>query len=313
MNKTGEYYTSALRYVRARKPKENTMTEDTKAGRLLKNRFVLEQKLGSGGMGDVYKALDLRQQEAQVPNPYIAIKLLAKDFAKHKDAVVTLHREMAKTRQMRSEHIMGMYDFDADGDTVFVAMELLDGLPLDDFLKEHPEGISHEDAWNLIRGICEALKVAHGVNIVHADFKPGNVFYTADKVAKVFDFGIARAVPSAFSEDAPETAEEGRDKTVFDPAARGPLTPAYASYEMLTGEAPSRSDDVYAVALVTYELFTGKHPYNRLSADKALQKGLEPEPVPFLKSSHWQALRKALEIKAENRTETIEEFMEGVF
>ena len=252
-------------------------------GRILKNRFVLEQLLGSRGMGDVYKALDLRQQEAHEHNPYVAIKLLKKDFAQHKDSIISLQREMSKTRHMRSEHIMGMYDFDAEGDTVFVAMELVSGMPLSDFLKEHPEGVSREDAWNIIRGICEGLKAAHALNIVHSDFKPGNIFYTEDKVAKVFDFGIARAIPSTLVDDDAGQDREGTDTTVFDPVTLGALTPAFASYEMLTGQVPAKSDDVYAVALVAYELFTGKHPYNRAPADKALARGMQPEPIPFLK------------------------------
>lgn len=295
-------------YIASIGPESGQDSGKTSTGRLLKNRFVLEEKLGSGGMGDVYKALDLRQQEAQEKNPYVAIKLLREDFAKHKDATISLQREMAKTRQMRSENIMGMYDFDVEGETVFVAMEYLTGEPLDDFLKAHPEGVSHDDAWNIIRGICQGLKAAHALNIVHSDFKPGNIFYTKEKVAKVFDFGIARAVQNPGT-----SADDGKDATVFDPGSLGALTPTYASYEMLTGQVPAIADDVYAVALVTYELFTGKHPYNRVSAEKALARGMEPEPISFLKRRHWKALRKALEFKGEDRTATIDEFMEGMF
>ena len=271
------------------------------------NRFVLEEKVGSGGMGDVYKALDLRQQEAQERNPYIAIKILNESFARHKDAFISLQRETTRTRGIPHPNIMAVYDFDKEGDTVFMSMELLDGKPLDDYLKDHPEGVSVDDAWNIIDGICQGLGRAHGAGIVHSDFKPGNIYYTTDKNCKVFDFGIARAVAN------PGDIVADGEKTVFDAGSLGALTPTYASYEMLKGLEPTKSDDLYAVALVAYELFTGKHPYNRLPADKALEQGLEPEPVPFMKRRHWKALRKALEIKGENRTETIEEFHEGMF
>lgn len=280
---------------------------NSEAGRLLKNRFVLEEKVGSGGMGDVYKALDLRQQEAQERNPYIAIKILNESFARHKDAFISLQRETTRTRGIPHPNIMAVYDFDKEGDTVFMSMELLDGKPLDDYLKDHPEGVSVDDAWNIIDGICQGLGRAHGAGIVHSDFKPGNIYYTTDKNCKVFDFGIARAVAN------PGDIEADGEKTVFDAGSLGALTPAYASYEMLKGLEPTKSDDLYAVALVAYELFTGKHPYNRVPADKALERGLEPEPIPFLKRRHWKALRKALEIKGENRTETIAEFHEGMF
>ncbi|HKI73471.1 MAG TPA: serine/threonine-protein kinase, partial [Pseudomonadales bacterium] len=238
---------------------------NSEAGRLLKNRFVLEEKVGSGGMGDVYKALDLRQQEAQERNPYIAIKILNEHFARHKDAFISLQREATRTRGIPHPNIMAVYDFDREGDTVFMSMELLDGKPLDDYLKEHPEGVSVEDAWNIIDGICQGLARAHGANIVHSDFKPGNIYYTDDKLAKVFDFGIARAVSN------PNDLQADGEKTVFDAGSLGALTPTYASYEMLTGKEPTKSDDVYAVALVAYELFTGRHPYNRTPADKALE------------------------------------------
>ena len=280
---------------------------NTEAGRLLKNRFVLEEKIGSGGMGDVYKALDLRQQEAQERDPYIAIKLLNENFARHKDAFLSLQRETSRTRGIPHPNIMAVYDFDREGDTVFMSMELLDGKPLDDYLKEHPEGVSVEDAWIIIDGICGGLGRAHGAGIVHSDFKPGNIFYTKDKTAKVFDFGIARAVSN------PNELEADGEKTVFDAGSLGALTPTYASYEMLKGMEPSKSDDVYAVALVAYELFMGKHPYDRVPADKAFDRGLKPKPVPFLKRRHWKALKKALELKGEDRTQTIDEFYEGMF
>lgn len=280
---------------------------NSEAGRLLKNRFVLEEKVGSGGMGDVYKALDLRQQEAQERNPYIAIKILNDDFARHKDAFISLQREATRTRGIPHPNIMGVYDFDREGETVFMSMELLDGKPLDDYLRDHPEGVSIEDSWNIIDGICQGLSRAHGAGIVHSDFKPGNIYYTGDKVAKVFDFGIARAVSS------PGDIKADGEKTVFDAGSLGALTPTYASLEMLLGKEPTKSDDVYAVALVAYELFTGRHPYNRTPADKALERGLEPDPVPFLKRRHWRALKKGLALKGEDRYDSIDEFHQDMF
>lgn len=293
-------------YVASQGPDDGSRG-NTEAGRLLKNRFVLEEKVGSGGMGDVYKALDLRAQEAQERNPYIAIKILNEDFARHRDAFISLQREASKTRGIPHNNIMGVYDFDREGDTVFMSMELLDGEPLDDYLKKHPEGVSREDAWNIIDGICQGLMRAHAAGIVHSDFKPGNIYWTGDKTAKVFDFGIARAVSSPG-----DLAADG-EKTVFDAGDLGALTPTYASYEMLKGKEPSTSDDVYALALVAYEVFSGRHPYNRTPADKALEQGLEPEPIPWMKRRHWRALRRGLAIKGDNRTATVEEFYQGLF
>jgi|TARA_Y100000310_G_scaffold197650_1_gene197715 serine/threonine protein kinase len=113
-------------------------------------------------------------------------------------------------------------------------------------------------------------------------------------------------------------ASDGKDKSVLDPGSLWPHTPAYASYEMLTGQVltgqlPSVTDDIYALAVVAYEFFTGKHPYDHVPADKAMARGLEPEPIPFLKRRQWKALRKGLEFRAEDRTDSIAEFMKGMF
>ncbi|MEM7364553.1 MAG: serine/threonine-protein kinase, partial [Pseudomonadota bacterium] len=280
---------------------------NSEAGRLLKNRFVLEEKIGSGGMGDVYKALDLRAQAAKDKNPYIAIKLLNENFMRHRDAFISLQREATRTRGIPHENIMAVFDFDAEGTTHYMSMELLDGQPLDDYLRDHSEGVSVEDSWNIINGICNGLSRAHSAGIVHSDFKPGNIFYTESKVAKVFDFGIARAISTS------DGLEADGEKTVFDAGSLGALTPTYASYEMLTGKEPTKADDVYAAALVAYELFTGKHPYQRQPADKALKEGLEPEPIPFLKRRQWRALKRGLAIKSGDRCQTIDEFKEGLF
>ncbi|MDH5738070.1 MAG: serine/threonine protein kinase, partial [Gammaproteobacteria bacterium] len=204
-NKTASTYVALDEGVSGRSQRGTT-----EAGRLLKNRFVLEEMIGSGGMGDVYKALDLRAQEARERNPYIAIKMLNENFSRHRDAFISLQRELSKTRGIPHENILAVYDFDREGETVFMSMELLDGEPLDDYLKKHTDGLPEEDAWSIIDGYCQGLIRAHGAGIVHSDFKPGNIFYTTDKTAKVFDFGIARAVSS------PGDLEGSGDFTVFD-------------------------------------------------------------------------------------------------
>jgi serine/threonine protein kinase len=275
------------------------MTDES--GRTLKDRFVLQEKIGSGGMGDVYKALDLRQQEAQV-DPYLALKLLNNDFAKRKDAFIALQREASKTRAIASPNIVQVYDFDRDGETFFIGMEILEGKSLDEFLNHHRKGVPREEAFRIIDGFCKGLIDAHSQNTIHSDFKPGNIFYSKDKTVKVLDFGIARVVQN------PGTSPEGDHKTVFDPGSLGALTPAYASYEMLSGEVPSKSDDVFAAALVAYELLTGKHPYGREPADEALKNSLAPERIRALSGGQWRALKKALALKQVNRTGTIEDF-----
>jgi serine/threonine protein kinase len=137
-------------------------------------------------------------------------------------------------------------------------MELLDGMPLDDYLREHR--ISDQQAWSIIDGACQGLMAAHEADIILSDFKPGNIYYTSNKTVKVFDFGVARQAAASLS-------SQDKHKLSTDLQSLVSLTPAYAS---------SERDDVFALAVLSYELLSGKHPSDRAPADKVLAKGLEP-------------------------------------
>ncbi|PCI73204.1 MAG: hypothetical protein COB38_01440 [Gammaproteobacteria bacterium] len=267
---------------------------------ILNKRFVLESILGSGGMGTVYKAQDLRKVEARDNNPYIAAKILNADFKNHPDAFITLQREASRSHLLSHPNIVTVHDFDRDGDTIFMTMELMKGQDLDQLLKtKQGVGLGKERSLSILKDFCEALKYAHKKGIIHSDFKPGNIFITKDG-AKVLDFGIARL------------ALESEMKDHFDAGVLGAITPAYASLEMIQRGEPYKSDDVYAAAVITYEMLTGKHPFNTLSAATALAKNLSPEPIVGLSKRQWQALESALKFKRSERTKTIDEFLLGM-
>lgn len=271
-------------------------------GLLLKKRFVLEDALGQGGMGTVYKAKDLRKVEAEDPNPYIAIKVLNQDFRDHPDAFVTLQQEAAKSHTLAHPNIVTVHDFDRDGDTLFMTMELLEGKPLDDLLKtKGKHGLPKARGEKILRDLCAALAYAHQRHIIHADFKPGNVFVMADGSAKVLDFGIARA------------ASKESQKHTFDAAQLGALTPAYATIEMIDDEPLTFSDDVYAFACVAYEIFSGRHPYAGRSAYTAKTQGLKPQRLDNLTNRQWRALQRALALEKAQRTPTIQQFFQEFF
>lgn len=275
---------------------------------LLKNRFLLEKVLGAGGMGMVYKATDLLKVEAQDKDPYVAIKVLNDEFKSHPDAFIALQRESRKTQRIAHPNIVNVHDFDKDGDNVFMTMEFLDGKPLDKLISQYrTTGLPEEDAWNILQGICAALVYAHGEHIIHSDFKPGNIFVTSKGIAKVFDFGIARAVAKA------EKFEDSvDDKTVFDAGNLGALTPAYASMEMLEGEPPDVRDDIYALGCIAYEMFTGRHPFNRTHANEAMRQKMKPERIQNITSRQWKVIEKALAFKREDRIATVEQFWEQI-
>ncbi|PKG38778.1 bifunctional serine/threonine-protein kinase/formylglycine-generating enzyme family protein [Psychromonas sp. Urea-02u-13] len=275
--------------------------------KMLKGRFVLEDVLGVGGMGIVYKAKDLLRVEAQDRDPYVAIKVLSDEFKTHPEAFISLQRESKKAQHIANQNTVKVYDFDRDGDVVFMTMEYMIGQPLDEMVKQyHATGLPRNEAWNLLHGMCAALVHAHSENIVHSDLKPGNVFVTDQGVAKIFDFGIARAVATI------DRSQGEKDKTVFDAGNLGALTPAYASREMLLGQVPDVRDDIYALGCIAYEMLTGDHPFTRLPADEAYNKNLKPKRIQGIKKRHWKAIEAALAFKREDRIASVEVFFKQI-
>ena len=274
-------------------------------GTILKERFELVSVLGEGGMGKVYRARDLLKVEAKDKNPFIAVKTLSGDFRQHPEAFMALQREASKAQRLAHPNIATVFDFDRDSTTIYLTMELMEGEELSSFIKRLPAGgLPVPEAMNFIKQLCDGLGYAHSKGLVHSDFKPGNVFITKEGTVKLLDFGIARASTTR--------KDVSGETTIFDPSELGALTPAYASLEMFDGDDPDPRDDIYALACVSYELLTGKHPFNKLSAPKVLEKGLRPAPIAKLSKRQNRALMNALAIHREDRTPTVERFWEGL-
>jgi serine/threonine protein kinase len=273
-------------------------------GDTLNGRFVLEECIGFGGMGTVYKALDLRKLEASDRKPYIAIKVLNVQFRGHPKSLITLQREARKAQTLAHPNIVTVYDFDRDGSTVYLTMEYLSGKPLSQTIRA-PDftGMPYAAAMHIVRGIGNALAYAHERGFVHCDLKPANVFLTDKREVKVIDFGIARVF---------RKPEEDMEATVFDPGSLGGMTPAYASPEMLEHREPDPRDDIYALACITYELLTGRHPFDRLSAIQARGAGMKPHRPKTANQRQWRALRAALSFEREARTPTVARFLDGL-
>jgi len=271
-------------------------------GTVLNNRFVLEETIGGGGMGVVYRARDLRREEAQDREPHVACKVLGEAFKGHPDALTALQREAKKAQRLAHPNIVTVYDFDRDGETVYMTMELLDGEPLDNVMQRtRPNGLPLREALPIFKGMVEGLAYAHEQDIVHADVKPSNVFVNDRGAVKLLDFGIARA--------AKRPGQERTQTTVFDPGALSALTPAYASCEMIEGHSPDPRDDVYGLACIAYELLAGRHPFNRLPATQARDGKLCPTPIKGLKKRQQRALSHALAFDRERRTPNVRQFL----
>jgi len=248
-------------------------------GQILKQRFELVELLGSGGMGAVYKARDLRQVEAGDQSPWVALKVISESFSRHEHALTVLQQETKKTQRLAHPNIVSVYDFDREDDIAFMTMELLEGESLDTLLARKPGGLPFEQARTIIRQICQAVDYAHRQGIVHADLKPANVFLSCDGRVKILDFGIAQAMHGDAS---------------FDTQSLNALTPAYASVRMLTGQRPQPVDDLYGLGCIFYLLLSGKHPFQRKKATEADAAGLKPLRLKTVNQRQWRALCQLL-------------------
>ena len=271
-------------------------------GAVIRRRYVLERLIGSGGMGQVWKAKDLVSEQARDPNPFVAIKLLNADFEADPDAFVSLQRETKKAQELAHPNVITVHAFDIDDETgrAFMSMELLEGETLDSVIRRNAAGLPRIEAVPLIAGMAKGLEYAHKKGIVHSDFKPGNVFVTQGGEPKVLDFGIARAAKIAGIE---------RLEDSFDAGTLGGLTPAYASLDMIEQQAPHPADDVYALGLVAFELLTGKHPFGRRDAKQALANGLKPARIRSIRRYEWHAIARALEFDGRKRWQSAGEFL----
>lgn len=270
-------------------------------GSIIKQRFVLDTLIGKGGMGLVFSAIDRRKEEAKDPNPRVALKVLNADFQRHPQSFMALQREARKAQTLAHPNVVTVFDFDRDGDAVYMTMELLQGRALESIVREaRGKGIGAELALPIIRGIAEGLAYAHRKGIVHSDLKPGNVFIGEDGTPKILDFGIARAVPSSITEE---------NQDVFDAGSLGAYTEAYATDEMVDGVDPHPADDMYALGIIGYELLTGFHPYQRHGAPTARKLGIKPPPLKRLKMREAKALERCLSFDRKDRPKDATEFL----
>jgi predicted Ser/Thr protein kinase len=269
----------------------------------IKDRFVVMEMVGQGGMGQVYKALDRRREEIGVADPHVALKVLKPALASEPAAVAAFKREAATAKLLSSPRVVEVIDYDQDEDLHFIVSEYLRGESLHALIRRlDGKPMEFHRALVVVRDLAEALRYAHSKGVIHADFKPGNAFVCDDGHVKLLDFGVARTFGTTSALSRPRRPGEG--------ALQG-VTPAYASCEVLDGKRADPRDDIYSLAVVAYRLLSGRHPFNGSSALEAKAEGLRPSRIKRLKPAPWRTLRRALAFERAGRVQTMHDFIAG--
>ncbi|MDH3684571.1 MAG: protein kinase [Myxococcales bacterium] len=201
------------------------------------SRYEIQEEIGRGGMGVVYKARDTRLGRI------VALKRLPENLRQNPTAVELFLREARAAAALNHPNIVTLFDADEEAGNYYLTMEFLDGLPLDAILEKRGK-LSPADTARLAIQICTGLHYAHESKVVHRDIKTSNLFFTRDRVVKIMDFGLAKMME-----------EVRRAATVIGG------TPYYMAPEQATGEGVDHRADLYALGVTIFELATGTVPF----------------------------------------------------
>ena len=211
-------------------------------GRLLGNRYELIEKIGNGGMAKVYKAKD------QILNRYVAVKILRDEFTTDQEFIKRFEAEAQSAASITHPNIVSVYDVGNEGNLYYIVMELVQGKTLKEIIVEEGSALPWKWSINIAIQIASALEVAHRNKIVHRDIKPHNIIITEDGVAKVTDFGIAKAVSNSTITSFGTTIGSVH----------------YFSPEHARGGFTDSKSDLYSLGVVMYEMLTGRVPFEKL-------------------------------------------------
>jgi serine/threonine protein kinase len=267
-------------------------------GRVLRERYVIQGRLGTGGKGAVFRAFDRYRSSLPDAQQHVALKVLhcGSDFSEQ--IIRNLWREPHCGQLLSHRNIVNVFELDRDADVVFFTMELLDGELLSDLIERmRPAAMQRLQTWQIISQLGAGLEHAHERGIVHGDLKPGNLLITREGELRILDFGAAQRIVRTQSSGQPD----------FTPVS---LTPAYASCELLEGRAADPRDDLYALACICYELLTGKHPFARRPATSARDFGVKATRPAGVTGRQWRTLQAALSWHRGGRSMSVHTFIQ---
>ena len=267
-------------------------------GDVLRGRYQISNVLHRGGMSTIVEAIDLYGLELPNAAPRLAIKVLHSDVTQHPELLAELRRAFQRLQSLSHPNIVRVHEYDRDGDTAFLTMERLSGLSLRLLLAaRHQVALNRPDARSIFRDVGAALAHAHHRGIVHGDLNPRNIFITDEGEVRLLDFGGSQTLRRG-----PGISEKDEQSQVG--------THLYASCQLLGGETPNISDDLYAFACVVYLLLAGKLPFGGRSALQARTLRLRLARPDGLTRRQWRALRSGLSFERERRPVDVDEFLE---
>jgi len=229
------------------------------------SHYRITGKLGSGGMGIVYEAEDIRLHRK------VALKFLPEESVDDPDAERRFQREADTIAQLNHPNICTIYEIDQQGGRSFIAMECVDGVNLKTYMARNQ--LSTSDIVEITLQIAAALASAHAKGIVHRDIKPGNIIVKAGRQVKVLDFGLARRFKTT------ETHELGPDGSTIPGRPVG--TANYMAPERILQLPLDPRSDLFSLGVVMYEMATGRLPFAGASPSETVANVLENDPVPL--------------------------------
>ena len=264
-------------------------------GKLLGSRYELVEKIGNGGMSTVYRATD------KVLKRNVAVKILRDEFTTDEEFIKRFEAEAQSAARLTHANIVSIYDVGVEGNLYYIVMELIQGKTLKEIIIEERGPLPWKWSVNVAIQIASALEIAHRNNIVHRDIKPHNIIITEDGVAKVTDFGIAKAVSNSTI-------------TAFGTTIG---SVHYFSPEHARGGFTDAKSDLYSLGVVMYEMVTGKVPFDADTPVSVALKHMQEEPEEPIKSNPnvptainkmiMKALQKDATLRYQSATEMLED------
>ena len=225
-------------------------------GRVLNDRYEITERVGIGGMAEVYRAQD------KVLGRMVAVKVMLPQYAADETFTKRFRLEAASAARLQSPYIVSIYDWGLDGETYYIVMEFLRGTDLKTAIQERG-AVNQRKVAEIGSQVAQALSVAHAASIIHRDIKPQNIMIQPDGNIKVMDFGIARAGDAGLSQTS----------TVLG-------TAHYVSPEQAQGKELGAASDIYSLGIVMYEAVTGKLPFEGQDAVSVAVKQVNEIPAP---------------------------------